>query len=620
MANDALSYKDREPRAFIVEQAAYVAIGLLTAGLRFFQLGLRPLSEGEATQALAAFQFTRGIGQAAPAGTIPALFTGNVVGFTLMGASDITTRLLPVLAGLILVLLPYWLRHRLGRIGALAAALLLALSPSAVYFSRALDSAIVVAACGLALVVGLICYADTRRPIALYLVAVALGLALCAGPGTFTLLLIFSTFPLLLYASDRLLDRDTGWSSLLVAWWAARGEKGLLAKVGAVFAATFGLVATAFVLHPAGVGHAADLIATWAKSFLPEVDGNPAIYPLFLLLRYEPLILLLGMVEVGYALAGRPADRQAAQPGSSFPHTIFLVYWAGAATLAILLSGHRPAGNILLVVVPLALLAGQRLEMIWRQLTRRYRIPGQGDAGRALWPESVTVAAVAIGLLVFFYLQLAAYGLTHGTTTVSFAGITLYSTTAYLLLAAVALLLLIGLGVAAGFWRGTPLVAGSAWLVATVMLGLFGFKAMWGLSFAHATDSRELMIGRTTAPEVRLMAESLEALSQAEMGDAHTRPVTVDAATGPVVAWYLREFERQTTVEDLSAPPDTVAAVTLAMQDPPIGETFRGQGFPLRTRWLPWGLWEQTLIRWLLFTEASLPIVDQEVVLWMASQ
>jgi hypothetical protein len=58
--------------------------------------------------------------------------------------------------------------------------------------------------------------------------------------------------------------------------------------------------------------------------------------------------------------------------------------------------------------------------------------------------------------------------------------------------------------------------------------------------------------------------------------------------------------------------------VTLAAADLPIGETFRGQGHPLRWHWTPWGLWGQDLGRWLLFGEGSLPIVDQEVVLWVS--
>ena len=147
-----------------VERVGYIVVGLLAAALRFAQLGLRPLNEAEAVQALAALRFTDGALQAAPPGTIPGLFTGNVVAFTLMGSGDAIARWLPALAGVILVLLPYGLRHRLGRGGALAASFLLAVSPSAVYFSRNIDSAIVVGACGLAMAVGLINFIDTRRP------------------------------------------------------------------------------------------------------------------------------------------------------------------------------------------------------------------------------------------------------------------------------------------------------------------------------------------------------------------------------------------------------------------------------------------------------------------------
>jgi hypothetical protein len=261
-----------------------------------------------------------------------------------------------------------------------------------------------------------------------------------------------------------------------------------------------------------------------------------------------------------------------------------------------------------LAVVPLALLAGQGVERACRWLT-----------GGALWQKAASIAAVALGLLVFSYLQVTAYSLADPASTVAIGALTLYNSSTYLLLASLALLLLVGLGAAAWVWRGPDLVLGGGWLVALLALGLFGFKTMWGLSVAHASDPRELMIVQTTTPDVRLLENRLEALSLNQSGDAHTLPVTVDAATGPVVAWYLRAFERQVVVESLSTPPDTVAAVTLARQDLPIGEAYRGQGFPLRAHWLPWGLWGQRLVRWLLFTDANLPTVDQEVVLWVAS-
>jgi len=589
-----------------VEQAAYALVALLAAGLRFYQLGLRPLSESEAAQALAAFRFTQGSSAVAPAGTIPALFSGNMIGFSLLGASDITARWLPALAGLILVLLPYGLRHRLGRGGALAASLLLAISPSAVYFSRTLDGAILVAACGLAMVVGLIRYVDSRRPTPLYVAAAALGAGLCAGPGTWSLLLILVAFGLVLFLGGRQTDR----SSLLVAWQAARDEKGLLTQAGLVLAATFGLVATALVLQPAGVGHAADLLGVWLQSFLSESEGQPPVYPLLLLLRYEALIVVLGLVEAGRAILRRPADPQWLPfPGSTFPHSLFFVFWALAAGLIVLVSGHRPPGNILLVVVPLALLAGQGLERAWRWLTARVR-----------WQEAALVAGIGLVLLVFFYLQVTAYSQASPASTVMVGDIALYTTSTYLLLAGVALVLLAALGAVVWIWRGSGLVVAGGWLTAVVVLALLGFRATWSLNVTHTSDARELMILHSTAPEVRTLVEETKALSLAKEGGFFSLPLTVDAATGPVVAWYLRDFVNQTVVEGLAAPPQTMAAVTLALENPPLGETFRGQGFPLRSRWLPWGQWGQSLIRWLLFTEGPLPLVDREVVLWVVSE
>jgi hypothetical protein len=183
----------------------------------------------------------------------------------------------------------------------------------------------------------------------------------------------------------------------------------------------------------------------------------------------------------------------------------------------------------------------------------------------------------------------------------------------------VAILLLFVLGLGAWAWRGAKVLLAASWLALGIALTLFGFKAMWGVSFLHASDARELMNTEATVPDVRLLVEHLEALSLTESGDAHTLPLTVDSATGPVVAWYLRDFVQKTTVDYLTTPPDTPAALTPAAQDLPIGETFRGQGFPLKTRWLPGDLSGKDLVRWLLFTEGNLPLIDQEVVLWVAA-
>jgi uncharacterized protein (TIGR03663 family) len=552
-----------------VEAGAYAAVGLLAAALRFFQLGLRPLDVAEAEQALAALRLVGGETQAAPAGTLPALLTGNAISFTLFGAGDAAARLLPALAGVLLALLPLGLRHRLGRGGALVASLLLALSPSAIYASRRVDSGVLVAACGLALAVGLIRYVDFGSRRALYLAAGAAGLGLATGSGFYTLLLILALFGVLAYAGQRWLGRDMGWSSLLEAYEAARlgwgdgrnlaelpareGEgparPNLLLRAGAILAAVFGLSATTFVLHPAGIGLAADLLAGWARGFLPEPGGAPAIYPLLLPLLCEPLIVALGLLEAGRCLAARRAlPDSESLPQTSLSHSALFLCWAIVAILLAVVAGHRPATGVLLAIVPLALLGGQGVEQVWRWIQAR---APRREAGLA--------TLVVLGFAVFLYLQLAAFARASSSATISVLGMTVYETFTYLLLALVALVLVIGLGVAAWAWRGRQVVVAAAWLGAITLLSLFTVKVAWGANFDP--DPRELLVGQSTAPAMHLLVDRLEELSRNRSGDPHTLAVTVDAATGPVVGWYLREFAHLEVVEGLSRPPDTRAAV-----------------------------------------------------------
>ena len=398
-----------------------------------------------------------------------------------------------------------------------------------------------------------------------------------------------------------------------------RAQRALTVRAGIVLATSFGLTATTLVLHLAGLGDAADLVGTWAQGFLPETGGQPLVYPLLLLLRYEPLIFLLGLVAwiwVIYAYwncrgspdakTGRTDWEGKSVPRSAFPFALLLAYWAIAATVLVLVAGQRPAGNILLVVVPLALLGGQGAERAWRWIGRR-----------GLWVEAGAIAAVALVLLAFLYLQLASYSLVDGASSVSVGGLTLPASSSYLVLAGVAVVLLVGLAAAAWVWRGTGALVSGSWLAVVLFLGLVGVKMMWTLNFSHAADPRELMVGQAIGPEVRAFVEELEALSLAESGDAHTLRIAVDQSTGPVVAWYLREFDDLVLMPTLWAPPGTVAAVTLALDEPAIGETYRGQGFALRSSWRPWGLRGRDLVRWLFFTGGSPPTVDQEVVVWV---
>ena len=591
----------RRAGPFTLEAAAYVLSALLAIGLRWTQLGLQPLSQGEAAQALAAYRFLHATA-AVPEGTVPALFTANIAGFTLAGASDAAARWLPALAGLALVLLPYGLRGRLGRGGALAASLLLAISPTAVYQSRLLDGAVVVAACGLAIIVGLVGFVETHRPGGLYLSAAALGLGLCVGSGTYTLLLAFLVIGLVPVLSGRLRAHERRWAAVREAWQVLRSEPGWIRQAGIVLLAVLGLTATAFALRLQNAGLVADLLGEWAQGLAPAAGGQPFTYPLLLLLRYEPLVLVLGLVGAGAVLVRRLSGA----PG--FPLEALLVSWALVAILLTVVGDHRTAGSVLLAVVPLALLAGLGLERAWQRARRRVR-----------WADAAVVAGAIVGLVVFLYLQLSAYSLT-GAETVAVAGRAIPASTGYLLLALLALVLLIGVGAAVSTLRGPEVLAAGGWLALLLVLGWWGVKAAWGVSHLHPGDPRELMVGQTTAPDLRKLVGQLEMLSQNRAGDAHTLPVAVDGSLGPAMDWALREFDKQVVLEALSGPPDLALTETLGEDDPGprvAGASYQGEVFPFQVSWQPANLSGQALVRWLLYGGGTDPVRDRQVTLWV---
>jgi uncharacterized protein (TIGR03663 family) len=117
--------------------AILATILTLAAILRFWDLGARAFHGDEAITAGFSWQLFDGRGYVHnPLTHGPFQFLGTAFVFILFGDSDYTARLLPALFGTALVALPFFLRRYLGRSGTIATALLLAVSPTLLYFSR----------------------------------------------------------------------------------------------------------------------------------------------------------------------------------------------------------------------------------------------------------------------------------------------------------------------------------------------------------------------------------------------------------------------------------------------------------------------------------------------------
>ena len=160
------------------EVAAYLLLLTIALGMRLWDLGGRTLHYDELLHAWYSWLYAVGGGyHHTPLTHGPLLFHASAGSYLLFGASDAVSRLFPALFGTALVGLPYLLRRELGRPGALSAAILLAVSPSLLYFSRFLRNDIYMAVWMLALVIVMWRFMERPRPWLLFAWVVLWALA-----------------------------------------------------------------------------------------------------------------------------------------------------------------------------------------------------------------------------------------------------------------------------------------------------------------------------------------------------------------------------------------------------------------------------------------------------------
>jgi uncharacterized protein (TIGR03663 family) len=157
---------NRQVQVVTVEHLAWSAIATWAVVTRFLQLGTAPLAPDEARHALFEYDLVNRTNWASATAYHPAwggwvhLLEAGL--FAAVGASDFTARLIFVLGGLVIVAVAFLMRPYLGRAGAIAAAGLIATSPTFTYFSRA--SAISIVAAALAMVTIAAFMTLIRRP------------------------------------------------------------------------------------------------------------------------------------------------------------------------------------------------------------------------------------------------------------------------------------------------------------------------------------------------------------------------------------------------------------------------------------------------------------------------
>ncbi len=221
------------------EKAIYIAFILIAIISRFYMLGDRVVSHDESLHTQYSWQFYNGDGfQHTPLMHGPFLFHITAATFWLFGDSDFTSRIPIALFGVLLVVMPYFLRQWLGKKGALFASFLLLISPYIVYYSRYIRHDTYVIVFAMVTFIATVHYMRTRQEYLLWWFAAGVSMMFCIKEVSFMYVAIFGSFLVL-----RLLAK-----MVTATWFHTRWQetKGL-----------FALLAVAVVILVAGLGGSA---------------------------------------------------------------------------------------------------------------------------------------------------------------------------------------------------------------------------------------------------------------------------------------------------------------------------------------------------------------------------
>jgi hypothetical protein len=606
-----------------VEIGLWGLVLLIALSLRLPRLDAAPLNADEARGALAAWRWTDGQGLPAGAGYSPALFAGQGLLFLLLSANELTARLLPALAGIALALAPALLRPQLGRVGALFAGALLALSPTAAAVSRTASGDGMAALGMLLLGCGVWSFIDERRltkdetaaQARPWLAALGVALMLTSSPLAYSALIALAAALSLTAVLDPSSRRR-----VLGAWRAFQNTPNLARYSLLTFVGGFVLLSTALGWNLRGLGAAAGLFTQWLNGFVRWPDSLSVGYPALVLVIYEPLILLTG--GLGMALAVWRSSRTA----------LFMTLWTLVAlALAVLRPGHGP-GDVLLALAPLACLGGMTLDALL-YVTRQ----------RGRWLNEGLYLAISLPLWVYLLLNLANYSgraWRYADIHLPFTDVSLPT---YLSVAGVTLGVLLLVAAAMAWMQGAgPALRGLGLSTALALL-VYTLSAAWGVSHNRPADPRELLVLHPTAPEVRLLHANLARLGNERLGDATALDLTVlsdDPARGrgvsdPALVWALRDLRQAHFADTSGALINTSAVVAPEWMGTPVLESdYIGQSFPLRRNWSTHGLrcrWNvisvgfdrvrqldcSALVKWLLYRQGGEPPTEERVVLWV---
>ncbi len=612
-----------------VERLLYGVMLVIGLWLRIWYLNVQPLSSWEASNSWPAWLVANGLRVVDVPTPNSALYYGLQWLLFWSGVnSDGGARFISTIAGVALILMPWWWRGFCGRRVALFMALLIAIDPWLLNFSRLADGSSVALALGILTLVSMNQVVQQPQQISWKRITVfSAGLLLVSGPMGWNFIPVVALW-------GWLLNTELKAAGMLQRQW--------LIWVGG--AALMG--ATAWFARLDGLLWVASGMSVWlsqvdgesAGPLLPSITGGYDFWwPWLRLLVDAALLLPLGLG--GMAVLALRIRRAQANP-TKYRRILYLCMgWLLWAVILCLLPGRSPLA-LPILGLPLLFLTAFSLDSLLRNIPRNLD-----------WREAGTVTLTLTILLVsgvFWLTALLAnrdYDPVVAQATVVIFGLAL------VILAAFAL------------WANRRDAAWIAAALLSILLLMVYVRSSWKLNYTSAVIEPAGWQATMAHPELRLLASDMETLSSHRAGDPYQLPVqvqvaaygtgnnqTVPARPDPVIGWELRNMRNLTWVtsplvsEETNPLPLVVTpatsgeeAMSLDMPDYYVGSVYHVDRW-----WLPstlsqeptsqeltvpqveaesnlaklWATAVQPWWRWFIYREPTVAPQNRNVILW----
>lgn len=546
----------------------------LTAVHTLTHLGKLPLSPQEAEAALAVWQWWQP-GGLATAVASPAYFSLTALLSQILGFNDAVMRLVPALFGIGLVALPWFMRQRLGEIGALVMSIFLAVSSLQSVVARTAGGEAIALFALLLTAVAWLRYQDGGEQRWFNTLFVALGLGAASAPLFYGGLL---SLALALWIQQGVGPqlRPEG-----LARWPEPGQRRQALLMGLVF---FIAMSTLFLWHLGGLGAAAQILGDWLAQFRLQTDVTVLLNPILLFGRYEVLLFVLSTLLIAWAIWRNEGT------------AVFAAFWFTALFVLILVQ-HGNNHNTVLLTLPGYFLLGLLTDRLWR--------------GR---PE--TVSYVLTGVLIFLgalmWVNVARYGRLITSNPGQMGSFWL------------ALLALV-LALSALYFVGSGWEMDIAWQGALTSLLVLFFFYQWGTSWwlgqEAANDPRERWVALpATDDDVPVMTDILREVSRQTINSEFDLALfsTVDT---PLLRWYLRDYARAQFGNVMPATGAFEAIISTAEQtELALNSDYMGTDFGLMRMGIEPRPGQSAVIdtlRWWLFHESNTAVSQQRIILWV---